>query len=103
MYLFPHVNHVCDTDATAVYSFLTCYTIPYFQDTTAILVDYPQWDKCTLKLYKANEISSFLGYECEVLLYQDKISLSFTMKFPHHLPNYSHKNGGHNKEVNETS
>ena len=51
MCLLPHVNHVCDTDATAIYSlFQTCYTITYFHDMTAILVDYPPWDKYTLKI-----------------------------------------------------
>ena len=29
-----------------------------------------------------------------------KISWSFTVKFPHHSPNYS-QNGGHNTEVNK--
>ena len=55
---------------------------------TAILVDYPQWDKCTL------ETHSFLDYECQALM-------SFTVIFPHHLPNYSHQNGGYNTELNE--
>ena len=89
MYLLPHINHVCYTDATAINSwFLTYYNIAYFHDTTAILVDYPQWDKCTFKTH------SFLGYEGQALV-------SFTVKFPHHLPNYSHQNGGHNTELNE--
>ena len=68
--------------------FLTCYTITYFHGMTAILVDYPQWDKCILKTH------SFLGYECQALV-------SFTVKFPHHLPNYSHQIGSHNTELNE--
>ena len=49
MYLLLHANHVCDIDATTVYSlFRTYYTIAYLHVTTAILVDYIQWGKCTL-------------------------------------------------------
>ena len=49
MYLLLHANHVCDMDATTVYSlFRTYYTIAYFHVTTAILVDCIQWGKCTL-------------------------------------------------------
>ena len=49
MYLLPQANHACDIDATTVYSlFLTYYTIAYSHVTTAILVDYTQWGKCTL-------------------------------------------------------
>ena len=87
MYLLPHINHVCYTDATAIYFlFLTYHTITCFHSTTAIVVDYPQWDKYTLKT------RSFLGYECQALV-------SFTLKFQH-LPNYSHQNGSHNTELN---
>ena len=60
MYLLPHVNHVCDTDAIAVYSlFLTCYTITYFHGITVILVD-------TLNGTNAlKNAHSYLCYECQ--------------------------------------
>ena len=51
MYLLLQVSHVCDIDATTVYSlFLTYYTIAYLHVTTAMLVDCTQWGKCTLNI-----------------------------------------------------
>ena len=48
MYLLLHANHVCDIDATTVYSLFR--TIAYFHVMTAILVDCIQWGKYTLRL-----------------------------------------------------
>ena len=81
MYLLPHANHACDVDTTTVYSlFLTYYNIAYLHVTTAMLVDCTQWGKCII--YKANEVSLIAGIRMSSSY---KLSLPFTMKFPHHL------------------